>query len=66
MMCLGWTNKPYCAARNAAQVVPPSNTAVVVGPGTTGVIQAGGACPDVSWFWLGMAAVVVGAVVKKA
>lgn len=60
MMCLGWTNKPHCAARDDAQVVPPCAPAVVVGPGTVGT-----ACPDIMWFWVSAAVVAVGAVLKK-
>jgi len=53
MMCLGWYNRPTCATRPQTQVTDSDVTA------------QGSMCPDILWFWLGAAAIAVGAVMKK-
>lgn len=53
-MCLGWYNRPTCSARRPIDLT--SNPA-------TDPTQA--QCPDIGWFWLALAAIGIGAVVKK-
>jgi hypothetical protein len=67
MMCLGWYNRPTCAAREQVEVVPglsPSEQAQIAlgdGTGDTGVNP----CPNIMWFWLSAGAIVVGGMLKK-
>lgn len=49
MMCLGWKTKSDCKARPSVNVTQP----------------AGSTCPDITWFYLALAAIGLGAVVKK-
>jgi hypothetical protein len=62
MMCLGWSNRPVCAARDDEQLVPPWESSISLGPGAAGGQTA---CPDSSWFWLALAGIGVAALVKK-
>lgn len=47
-MCLGWKTKANCKARPAVNVTQPS----------------GDTCPNISWFWLALAAIGIGTAVK--
>jgi hypothetical protein len=47
-MCLGWKTKANCKARPAVNVTQPS----------------GNTCPDITWFYLALAAIGIGTVVK--
>jgi hypothetical protein len=49
MMCLGWSTRPKCEAREPQVVAAP-----------------GSMCPDITWFWVALAAIGIGAVSKKA
>lgn len=55
MMCLSWYNREICKVRGDEQALAPSGVQVT-SPQT--------ACPDIGWFWLGVAALVGGAVLK--
>ena len=49
MMCIGWRSSDKCGRKD--QVTTPA--AVAVG------------CPNISWFWVGLAAVVLAGFTKK-
>lgn len=50
MMCLGWKTKASCKTRGEVQVVAPANAA--------------DACPSITWFWLALGAIGLGAVMQ--
>lgn len=52
MMCLGWYNRPTCAAREQIEVSSPPF-------GST-------PCPSALWFWLAAAGIVIAGTMKKA
>lgn len=47
-MCLGWKTKANCKARPAVNVTQPT----------------GDTCPNISWFWLALAAIGIGTAMK--
>ncbi len=49
MMCLGWYNRPQCAARPDVQVQAPLG-------GTQDSTYS--PCPSSTWFWLGALAII--------
>lgn len=53
-MCLGWYNRPTCSARRPIDLT--SNPAID---------PANPTCPDISWFWLGAAAIIVAGFMKS-
>lgn len=49
MMCLGWKTKSECKARPSVNMAGDDSAK----------------CPDITWFYLALAAIGLGAVVKK-
>ena len=47
-MCLGWYNRPTCSARKPVDLTPNPYTDPTANN-----------CPNVGWFWLGLAAIGV-------
>lgn len=55
MMCLGWDNNPICQpAPDTVQITAPAITPAAIAV----------ACPDIDWFWISLALVAGGALLK--
>lgn len=59
MMCLSWFNQQTCKVRGSEQIEAPTGTAV-----SAQLNGAGAPCPDITWFWLGLAAIAGGMLMK--
>ena len=59
MMCLGWYNRPTCAARQ------PVNAETGESMTAPNQITTAAPCPSALWFWLSAAAIVLGGAIKK-
>lgn len=60
MMCLGWYNRPTCAAREQVEITPGLT------PGEQAQIAAGvEPCPNILWFWLSAAAIILTGSMKR-
>ncbi len=71
MMCLGWSAEPTCNASDQIQVAGTTGVPLTANAGSTasGVAAstaagASGACPDITWFWLTAAGILLGGVLK--
>jgi hypothetical protein len=53
-LCLGWYNRPTCSARRPIDLTPNPNADPTQNQ-----------CPDVSWFWLGLAAIGIVKLMQK-
>jgi hypothetical protein len=60
MMCLGWSAEPTCNAADQVQIGCPTGVPLTAGAGAAAAVT----CPDITWFWLSAAAIVVGGMVK--
>jgi hypothetical protein len=65
MMCLGWSAEPTCNAADQVQIGCPTAVPLTAGAGVAAANAVSGVCPDITWFWLSGAAILIGGMLKR-